>query len=73
MEKVEHPDHYNQGQIECIDAIATSLTPEELRGFIKGNVIKYLWRERHKNGDQDLQKAVWYQNWYCDRIQGKDQ
>ena len=54
---VNSPPHYRQGDIECIDAIRSALTPEEFRGFCKGNVIKYTWRERHKAGDDDLSKA----------------
>ena len=61
-EAVNHPDHYNASGIECIDAIEAALTPEEFRGFIKGNVLKYVWREKHKAGDQDLAKATWYLN-----------
>jgi hypothetical protein len=57
---VNHPPHYAQGDIECIDAIEAALTPEEFRGYCKGNVIKYTWRERHKGGDQDLGKTRWY-------------
>lgn len=57
---VNHPSHYTQGGIECIDAIEAALTPEEFRGFCKGNALKYVWREKHKSGDQDLNKAVWY-------------
>ena len=57
---VNHPPHYTNGAIECIDAIEAALTPEEFRGYCKGNALKYTWRERHKGGDQDLQKAQWY-------------
>ena len=57
---VNHPSHYNNGQIECIDAIKAALTDEEFRGFCKGNVLKYTWRERHKGGDESLKKAAWY-------------
>jgi len=57
---VNHPPHYTAGgAIECIDAIEAALTPEEFRGFCKGNVLKYCWRERHKDGDS-LLKAQWY-------------
>lgn len=56
-------DHYRQGGIECIDAIRAALTPEEFRGFCKGNVIKYVWRENHKGGDADLGKAGDYLKW----------
>lgn len=61
-DNVNNPPHYRQGDIECIDAIRAALTPEEFRGFCKGNVIKYAWRERHKGGDESLLKASWYLN-----------
>jgi hypothetical protein len=58
---VNNPAHYTQDAgIECIDAIKAALTPEEFRGYVKGNAIKYCWRERHKGGDEDLRKAGWY-------------
>ena len=58
---VNAPAHYTQGGIECIDAIKAMLTPEEFRGYLKGNAMKYQWRERHKgNSQQDLAKAAWY-------------
>lgn len=57
---VLHPSHYTQGGIECIDAIRSMLTPEEFRGFCKGNVIKYTWREKYKGNDESLKKAQWY-------------
>lgn len=58
-DNVNHPDHY-QGSLECITAIRAALTPEEFRGFCKGNVLKYAWRERHKGQDESLAKARWY-------------
>lgn len=57
---VNHPPHYTQGGIECIDAIQAALTPEEFRGYCKGNALKYTWRELHKGGAESLQKAAWY-------------
>lgn len=61
-DNVNRPAHYTQGGVECIDAIKAALTPEEFRGYCKGNIIKYIWRERHKGGDESLQKARWYLN-----------
>lgn len=58
---VNLPPHYRQGGIECIDAIKAALTEEEWRGFLKGQVIKYVWRERWKGGDESLAKARYYQ------------
>jgi hypothetical protein len=55
-----NPEHYRQGGIECIDAIEAALTPEEFRGYCKGNVLKYVWRERLKGGGVSLAKANWY-------------
>ena len=57
---VNHPAHYTQGTIECIDAIKAELTPEEFRSFCKGNALKYIWREQHKGGSESLLKAQWY-------------
>ena len=57
---VNHPPHYSSDKIECIEAIQAQLTKEEYRGFLKGNVAKYLWREKHKGGTESLEKAQWY-------------
>lgn len=59
---VNHPPHYKQGGIECIDAIESALTPQEFRGYCKGNALKYIWREKHKGQDESLEKAIWYLN-----------
>lgn len=66
-DRVNHPSHYTQGSIECIDAIEEQLTASEMRGYYKGNAVKYIWRERHKNGVEDLKKA----RWYLDRLIAK--
>lgn len=60
---INHPEHYTQGGIECIDAIRASLGNKEFADYCKGNVIKYIWRYRHKNGVEDLKKAQVYLNW----------
>lgn len=58
---INQPPHYRQGEIECIDAIEAALTPEEFRGYCKGNAFKYLWRMNHKGSKvQDSAKAAWY-------------
>ena len=57
---VNHPSHYTDGSIECIDAIEAQLTPEEWRGYLKGSIAKYNWRERHKGGTESLRKARFY-------------
>jgi len=62
FDNVDRPMHYAAGSIECIDAIEAQLSAEEFRGYLKGNVIKYLWREKHKGGVESLKKANWYLN-----------
>ena len=57
---VNHPPHYTDGSIECIEAIEAQHTPEEYRGYLKGNIAKYIWRERHKGGTESLRKARFY-------------
>jgi len=59
---VNHPPHYTDGCIECIDAIKAQLTPEEYIGYLKGNIAKYVWRERYKGELESLKKAQWYLN-----------
>lgn len=60
---VNSPSHYNQGRIECIEGLNSALSPEEYKGFLRGNAIKYLWRCGHKdNPTQELEKAKWYIN-----------
>ena len=57
-----NPSHYKQGDIECIDAIKASMTLAQFQGYLKGNIMKYLWRYEHKSnkGLEDLNKAQWY-------------
>lgn len=62
-DNVNRPAHYTAGSIECIDAIRAALTPEEFRGYCKGNVIKYVWRERLKGGNESLAKCEPYLRW----------
>jgi len=68
-DEVEHPSHYTSGDIECIDAIEAALTPDEFRGYCKGNIIKYSWRERHKQQATALRKARWYLNRLIDFLE----
>ena len=62
IDYVNNPPHYNNGNIECIDAIEAMLSPEEFIGYLRGNSLKYRWRFRYKNGIEDLKKAEWYEN-----------
>ena len=58
---VNHPKHYNQGGIECIDALkAATVGKCGIEAVCVANVIKYLWRYEEKNGVEDVRKAKWY-------------
>lgn len=59
-DNVNHPSHYGNGSIECIDYLEDFLTEEEFIGYLRGNIGKYLHRWRYKNGLEDLRKAEWY-------------
>ena len=64
---VIRPSHYTQGDIETIDYIRDKLTAEEFVGYCKGNILKYISREQHKNGTEDLKKAQVYLAWAIER------
>lgn len=58
---VNHPNHYTQGVIECIDALkAATVGKRGIEAVCVANVIKYLWRYEEKNGLEDIKKAKWY-------------
>ena len=61
LDNVNHPTHYTKGTMECLDVIKACLSSSEFRGFLKGNVLKYLYRKGDK-GDalEDLNKSCWY-------------
>lgn len=60
-DNVNHPKHYTQGGIECIDAIkAATVGKQGFEATLVGNVIKYLWRYESKGGIEDIEKALWY-------------
>jgi hypothetical protein len=59
IDMVNSPPHYNQAGIECIDAIEAA-TGDGYEYYLQGNIMKYLWRYRYKNGVEDLKKAQWY-------------
>lgn len=58
---INKPSHYVKNGMECIDfikVITGDLAPYE--AYCLGNVIKYLWRFKAKNGITDLDKAIRY-------------
>lgn len=66
---VNHPSHYTSGAVECIDAIEAAMTFEEFVGFLRGQMIKYVWRAGRKgDGREDIEKALWYGRKLADRL-----
>jgi hypothetical protein len=56
-----NPNHYRQGDVECIDALAAAtVNLSGIEAICTANAIKYLWRWREKGGATDLGKAKWY-------------
>lgn len=68
-DNVNHPKHYNVGNIEVIHYIEDKLSYEEFTGYLTGNLIKYISRYKHKNGVEDLKKAQWYLNYLISYIE----
>lgn len=61
VDRVNHPAHYTQGGVECIDALAAAtISLKGVEAVCTANAIKYLWRWKQKNGAEDLKKARWY-------------
>jgi len=71
-DNVNNPHHYNHKGVECINAIEASMEPNQFKGYLKGNIIKYLWRYEYKNGVEDLKKAQWYLNKLITTWENKD-
>ena len=64
VDLINHPPHYKGYQeVECIDAIRAMLGKDSFEDYCRGNVIKYLWRCRHKDTKtSNIKKARWYIN-----------
>ena len=61
-EVVNHPSHYTQGDIECIDAIDSAFGHEMTAIYCAITAFTYIWRHRVKHPSPiiDLQKAQWF-------------
>lgn len=61
-DNVNHPSHYTNGGIECLDAIQAALSShvDAYCAFLTGQVLKYAWRWPMKNGIEDCRKAKFY-------------
>lgn len=57
-----NPKHYKNGKMDAITIMQNTLTDEEFKGFLKGLIIKYIYRADNKNGVEDYKKAQWYLN-----------
>ena len=51
-------DHYTALNVQPWDAMESWMSAEEFAGFLRGNIIKYIARD--KNGTEDLEKARHY-------------
>lgn len=67
-DNVNSPKHYCKGGLECIQVIKAELTPEQHKGYLYGNVLKYMWRWPDKNGLEDLKKAKHYLEWLIEEV-----
>lgn len=73
FDMVDHPEHYTKGSLECIDWIRIFLTEEEYHGYLKGTVLKYLWRHEDKgNPIQDLEKLRKYAEFLIDQFEREE-
>ena len=73
-EMVQHPAHYNQGKVECIDAMAAATVNKRgIEAICVSNVIKYLWRYEAKNELEDVKKAQFYLNRLIDELEAKSE
>ena len=66
---VNHPRHYAIAPgVEAIDIIEASLTPEQFKGYLLGNFLKYRLRAGDKG---DLQQDIDKSNWYRQKLTGQ--
>lgn len=69
MSEREPVNHYMAGGIEVIDILKAKMSPEEYRGFLRGNALKYLFRYNHKGTPaEDLHKAQTYLGWLIEEV-----
>ena len=66
---VTRPSHYTSGGLEVKTILKKKLTPEEFKGFCKGNILKYVFRAEYKNGAEDYRKAAQYLKWLIEEAE----
>lgn len=64
-----NPEHYKNGSLETIEVIKGKLSSEEFKGYLRGNIVKYVLRSSLKGGLEDLQKAQWYLNYWIKEVE----
>jgi len=72
MVDVSRQAHYMNQRVQPIRYMQQSMAPEAFKGFLKGNIIKYLMREEKKNKLEDVQKAMVYMTWLLEFTQTGD-
>lgn len=71
-DNVNHPPHYETNGIECIVAMEAAQGVSTVQDFCICNAFKYIWRHKHKNGAEDIKKAVWYLTKWLELEGGND-
>lgn len=72
IENVNHPKHYNiSGRKECIVEMLEKFGVDAVITFCQLNVYKYRYRHELKNGQEDLEKAKWYEDYALNLRNGK--
>lgn len=66
VDMVNHPSHYETGNIQCFDVILETQGRQAAMDFCICNAMKYIYRHRNKNGREDIEKAVWYLDRYLE-------
>jgi len=64
--------HYKDMAVQPWSVMQAVLTPEEFRGFLKGNIIKYAMRQGRKDGSDDAGKALHYKHKLEEMTDGSD-
>lgn len=73
QDMINHPSHYTQGKVECIDALeSATIGKYGIEAVCVANVIKYLWRYEEKNGIEDVKKAQFYLNRLIDTLENNN-
>jgi len=69
-----NPEHYRQGGVEAIEAIASATVGKTgIEAVCVANILKYLWRYEMKGGIEDVRKAIWYANHLLAVLEERDE